>query len=229
LSIRKEQYIDEQITYRVLVREIILTESIKNEFVLGSSGSANNQLNTPSALVRNSTDGTLYIADTGNHRIMCYLLGASSGTVAAGGNGAGTGTTQLNYPYGFTIDTNTNSFIIANYASNTVVRWVMGASSWTLLAGSAAGTGGSTSTLLGNPLNVVLDSYGNMYVSDSSNHRIQFFLAGQSNGTTIAGVTNSAGATPTQLYYPYWVILDSQLNLYVADSYNYRVQKFSRY
>jgi hypothetical protein len=159
---------------------------------------------------------------------MCYLLNASSGTVVAGGNGPGTGSTQLNYPYDLTWDSATNSFIIVNYGAHTVVRWVLGASSWTLLAG-VSGTSGSTSTLLSSPLSVVLDPYSNMYVADTNNHRIQFFLAGQSNGTTIAGVTGSSGTSATRLYIPYWAILDSQLNLYVADTFNNRVQKFSRY
>jgi hypothetical protein len=92
-----------------------------------------------------------------------------------------------------------------------------------------SGTNGSTSTLLNNPLSIVLDSYNNMYISDTANHCIQLFLAGQSNGTTISGVTGSPGTSATQLNNPYWAILDSQLNLYVADNNNNRVQKFSRY
>lgn len=160
---------------------------------------------------------------------MCYLSGASSGTVVAGGNGAGTGNTQLNAPYSFAFDSSSNSLIIVNYSAHNVVRWILGASSWTLLAGSASGTSGSTSTLLNRPLSVVLDPYGNMYVSDTTNHRIQFFLAGQSNGTTIAGITGSSGASATQFNLPYWAILDSQLNLYVADTFNNRVQMFQRY
>lgn len=101
-----------------------------------------------------------------------------------------------------------------------------GASSWTLLAGSATGVGGSTSTLLNYPHNAVADSSGNLYVADTSNHRIQLFLAGQSNATTIAGVTNSPGCTTTQLYEPYYILLNSQGSLYVGDTNNNRVQKF---
>jgi DNA-binding beta-propeller fold protein YncE len=69
---------------------------------------------------------------------------------------------------------------------------------------------------------------GNVYVADTGNNRIQFFLAGQLNGTTIAG-TGSAGFTSDMLHGPYFVKLDNQLNVYVADYYNYRVQEFVRY
>ena len=159
---------------------------------------------------------------------MQYLANASSGTVVAGGNGVGTGPTQLNYPYSFAFDSSSNSFIIANYASHNVVRWVLGANNWTLIAG-VTGSPGTSSTMLSNPLSVALDYMGNVYIADTANHRIQLFLAGQSNGTTIAGVTGSAGNGPNQLNGPYWAILDDQLNLYVADNSNNRVQRFQRF
>ena len=200
---------------------------LKYHLVLGSAGSAANQFNSPSALFRVATAGTIYVADTYNHRIMSWASGASSGAVVAGGNGQGTSNTQLSSPYGFTWDASTNSFIIVNYSVHTVVRWVLGASSWTLLAGTV-GASGTTSRSFNNPLGVALDPYGNMYVCDATNHRIQFFQAGESNGTTIAGTTGFSGASATQLYRPYGAIIDSELNLYVADAFNSRIQKFSR-
>ena len=79
------------------------------------------------------------------------------------------------------------------------------------------------------PLSVTLDPMGNVYVADSFNHRIQFFESGQSDGRTIAGVTGVTSTNASHLYYPYSVVLDSQLNLFVADTANHRVQKFQRY
>ena len=70
-------------------------------FYSGTAGSANNQFNGPSDIVRIPSSGTLYIADTFNHRIMEYMFNASSGTVVAGGNGAGNNITQLNLPFCF--------------------------------------------------------------------------------------------------------------------------------
>ena len=107
------------------------------------------------------------------------------------------------------------------------MRWVLGASSWTLIAG-VSGSYGSTSTMLDSPLGVTLDYMKNIYVADSGNHRIQLFLAGQSNASTIAGVTGSYGNASYQLRLPYWTMLDDQLNLFVTDTYNHRVQRFQR-
>jgi len=160
---------------------------------------------------------------------MKYLSGASSGQVVAGGNGNGTSNTHLSLPYGFAFDSSTNSLVIANYGTNNVVRWVLGESNWTLVAGTMSGLSGSTSTLLYHPVGVTLDSAGNVYVADSGNHRIQFFLVGQSNGTTIAGITGSSGISSDKLNSPFWVIIDNQMNLYVSDYSNNRVQKFLFY
>ncbi|CAF1143790.1 unnamed protein product [Adineta steineri] len=194
----------------------------------GIGGSGNNQLQNPSMIEYVPSTNVLYIADTMNHRIMKYLLNASSGTVVAGGNGQGLSNTQLSKPYGMALDLSTNSLIICNYAAHTVVRWILGANSWTLIAGSS-GVSGSSATLLYQPVGVTLDHYGNIYVADAGNHRIQCFLVGHSAGITIAGVTGSPGISATQLNAPFGLILDNQLNLYVADTANNRVQKFARY
>lgn len=70
---------------------------------------------------------------------------------------------------------------------------------------------------------------GNIYVADRHNHRIQFFLLNQVNGMTIAGKTGINGNNSTLLNEPLDVALDNQLNLYVADWLNHRIQKFLRY
>ena len=70
---------------------------------------------------------------------------------------------------------------------------------------------------------------GNIYVVDRDNRRIQFFLSGQSNGKTIAGITGITGVNASLFNNPVSVVLDTQLNLYVSDYSNHRVQKFMRY
>ena len=196
---------------------------------VGVAGSANNQFSDPLGLALDSSSGTLYISDSGNHRVMRYLSGASSGVLVAGGNGGGTGSTQLYNPRGLYFDSSTNSLLIANNYAHNIVRWVIGANTWTLVAGSSTGILGSTSTLLSYPTDVVLDSLRNIYVSDEGNHRIQLFLAGQSNGTTILGVTGTFGSTAQLFDTPSSLAIDRQFNIYVTDYNNYRVQKFFHY
>lgn len=164
-----------------------------------------------------------------NHRIMGYSSGSSFGTIIAGGNGRGYNSNQLNFPTGLYLDLSTNSLIIANWGANNIVRWIIGQTTWTIVVGSQSGISGTTSILLDHPIHALLDSLGNIYVADTSNHRIQFFLANQSNGTTIAGITQVPGNTSTLLNSPAWLALDNQLNIYVTDTANHRIQKFPRY
>lgn len=159
---------------------------------------------------------------------MSYASGASNGTLIIGGQGAGLNITQLYSPVGMYFDSITNNLYICNYGGHHIVRWQLGASYWTLVAGTP-GVFGSSSTLLSYPNGITLDSMGNLYVADSANHRIQLFLAGQNVSTTIAGISGSPGSSAVQLNNPFSVRLDSQLNLYVTDLSNNRIQKFVRY
>jgi tripartite motif-containing protein 71 len=195
---------------------------------LGSSGSSLSQLNTPHGLALDSSRSTLYISDTGNNRIISYPFGAVAGIVVAGANGQGSLNNQLNVPVGLYLDVSSNSFYIANSNAHNIVRWVVNASIWTLIAGNANGQVGFTSTMLYNPTDVTLDYMGNVYVTDNSNNRIQFFLSGQFNGTTIAGITSVSANAANTLNGPQSVTLDSNLNLYVVDTSNNRILKFER-
>ena len=199
-------------------------------FVLGTMGDANNLLYYPYKLWCDENSGTFYIADSFNHRIIRYSNNALSGDIIAGNNLAGTSPSQLSFPYGFHFDPLTNSLLIANAGGNNIVRWRIGANNWTLVADSSTSSSGSTPTLFSGPSDVLLDPMGNMYVVDMGNHRIQFFSSDQTNGVTIAGSTNSlSGDNATLLNYPSTLTLDNQLNLYVVDQNNNRIQKFIRY
>ncbi|CAF0928736.1 unnamed protein product [Rotaria sordida] len=192
------------------------------------SGTSNNQLDTPYGITHDWSANIFYITDQNNHRVMKYLSNSTSGTVVAGNNGQGMGTTQLNYPLGVYFDSSSNSLLIVNYGAHNVVRWVLGASSWTLVVGNT-GVSGSTSTLLFTPFDVTCDSMNNVYVADSGNHRLQFFFAGQSNGTTVAGITGTMGSTSTLLNQPTSIVVDAQFNIYVVDYANSRIQEFLHY
>ncbi|CAF1536441.1 unnamed protein product, partial [Didymodactylos carnosus] len=67
------------------------------------------------------------------------------------------------------------------------------------------------------------------YVVDCLNYRIQMFCSPDSlEGITIAGTTGKGGNAANQLYIPESITFDSQMNMYVADSGNHRIQKFQR-
>jgi YVTN family beta-propeller protein len=76
------------------------------------------------------------------------------------------------------------------------------------------------------PSGVAVDSSGNLYVADQSNHRIQKFnSAGVYNSTL--GVTGVTGTDNSHFNSPTGVAVDSSGNLYIADQNNHRIQKFN--
>ncbi|CAF0900859.1 unnamed protein product [Rotaria sordida] len=165
-------------------------------------------LSLPIAITRNANTGILYVTDSVANSVVQIDPVANTTTTVAGGNGAGNATNQLDFPNGIYFDSATNSLVIANTDVHNIVRWFIGNNTAIVLAGTA-GISGNTSTLLDTPFGVTFDSMGNMYVADTGNNRIQFFRAGQTVGTTIAG-TGTAGTGASSLNTPSAVRLDNQ-------------------
>jgi len=196
----------------------------------GTLGNSDNQLNRPHGLTYDRQSNILFVSDYGNHRIMKYFYNSSSGILVGGNNICGTSTVQLCQPHGLFFEQSSNSLLIANSAAYNIVRWVLNDTQWSIVVGNSGGTfNGISPSTLNYPTDVMLDPMGNIYVADRANHRVQFFMADQSNATTIAGKTGMVGSNATLLSSPNSITFDNQLNLYVTDGYNHRIQKFSRY
>ena len=85
-----------------------------------------------------------------------------------------------------------------------------------------AGTGcpGSAPNTLNAPQGIFVDLKLSLYVADTNNDRIQFFLAGQTNGTTLVGGTRNKSIELSQ---PTSVVLDAEGSLFIADFGNHRI------
>ena len=101
----------------------------------------------------------------------------------------------------------------------------------TTLAGSTSGDADGTGTAaqFNSPRGVAVDSSGNVYVADYSNHRIRK-ISPAAVVTTLAG--SSVGyvddtGTAAKFSYPTGVAVDSSGNVYVADTNNHRIRKIS--
>ena len=197
--------------------------------ILLGFGNGTNQFRYPYGMIRDQPSGTLYVSDDLNHRVMRYAESVNTGVLVAGGNGQGNGTNQLTNPIAIYFDLLSNSLIIANTGAHNIVRWRIGESNWTLIAGNLNALSGNSPSSFSFPYGLTVDPMGNLYVADTGNRRVQFFSTQQTQGRTVAGVTGVFGSTATLLQSPMSVALDNQLNIYVADDASHRVQKFMRY
>jgi len=187
-------------------------------------------MNLPYGISVDPISNTIYVASRYNYKIMSFKSIWSNGTIALGGsNGPGPNRTQLSSPQGVHFDYVSNSLIASMEDGNIVIRYVIGADSYTHVAGNTNGSAGATSTSLNEPSNLTMDPMGHIYVIDTGNNRIQFFDRDGSDGITIAGFSGLGNDNATKLNKPLGIRLDTQLNLYIADANNHRIQKFLRY
>jgi sugar lactone lactonase YvrE len=83
--------------------------------VAGGQGKGNGltQLSYPKGVVVDQL-GTVYVADTGNDRIMRWVKGATQGSVIVGGNSAGGQSNRLYGPEGLSFDRHGNLYVVDN-------------------------------------------------------------------------------------------------------------------
>ncbi|MFF7365270.1 RICIN domain-containing protein [Streptomyces sp. NPDC008125] len=198
------------------------------------------QLNSPRQIAVDRAD-TLYVVDTGNHRVRKITadgtISAVAGTGSPGFSGDGGLATaaKLNTPLGVAVD-GSGVVYVTDYG-NLRVRKVTPDGTISTVAGNGTagpkGDGGpAVSAQLKNPHGVAVDGAGALYIADADNHRVRKVT---SDGTisTVAG-TGSAGfdgdggpAAAAKLNLPLAVVVDSAGNMYVSEYNNHRVRKIT--
>ncbi len=184
--------------------------------------------------------GSLYIADIGNHRIRRVDLRtavietfAGTGDQAATPDGAPVRGTPLNGPRAIAFDARGDVYV-ALREGNAVYRIRMKAMTLHHLAGTGKsgyeGDGGPAKhALLSGPKGISVGPGGGVYIADTESHTIR--RIDQNNGTitTVAGDgTRHDGpdGDPLQcgLARPHGVFVDSRGRVYIGDSENHRVR-----
>jgi sugar lactone lactonase YvrE len=101
----------------------------------------------------------------------------------------------------------------------------------TLWSGYNGDNRSATSARLYYPFGVHVDPSHNTYIADTYNHRIRKVDGKTGIITTVAGIGSKGfsgdggPATSARLRYPFNVFLDSTGNIYIVDTYNYRIRK----
>ncbi len=186
---------------------------------------ANAKSNTVSVLRNSCTTSqtidhnTIYVADTLNNRIQ---RSTNDGVMwQAVGNGAGVGLGQFNAPRGVTADSTDTLIFVADTNNNRIQRSTDGGKNWSVIA--SLGTSASQVT---QPQAIAYDQSNNiLYIADTGNNRI--LKATNASSTPSFSIMATAGTTVGQFNQPHAIAVDSNGNLYVADTANNRIQKFS--
>ena len=115
----------------------------------------------------------LYVADRDNNRIQLFRLNQRNGITVAGKESSEV-TIELKEPTGIVLDGDQHLFIVDN-GNHRIIR--SDENGFHCIFGCFGE--GATNDKLSYPITMSFDSYGNIYVIDQSNHRVQKILKNQ--------------------------------------------------
>ena len=194
-------------------------------------------LNNPTGVAEDS-QGNLYIADTLNNVVRKVAAGTGIITTVAGTNFGGYSgdngpatSAELNGPSGIAFDA-AGDLYIADSVNNVIRRVAADTGIITTVAGNGTSgesgdNGPATGAEMNSPAAVAVDTAGNLYISDSAANRVRKVAAATGTITTYAGggtglsygnIGDGGPATSAILSYPKGLALDTNGNLYIADS-----------
>ena len=152
------------------------------------------------------------------------------------GDGGPAKCAEINGPLGVAVDFLGNVYITGNYEHR--IRKVNTSGIISTIAGNGtagySGDGGAaTNAEINSPAGITVDGNGNIYFADVANNRVRKInistgIITNIAGNGIAGFAGDGGqATVAKLNIPREVAVDASGNVYVADSYNYRIRKIN--
>jgi len=204
-----------------------------------SAQAVTHPIDQPSGVVLDGAGG-FYVASAIQNRVYrvtadgALTLIAGSSSAGFSGDGGPATSAKLNRPSGIALDAAGNLYIADTY--NLRVRKVTADGAMTIYAGNGtigfSGDGGpAISAQIGVLSAVAVDAAGNLYISDTTNHRIRKVTVNGVISTVVGdgGITPSGGdggpATSAQINGALGLALDAAGNLYIADAYNSSIRK----
>jgi predicted membrane-bound mannosyltransferase/streptogramin lyase len=200
----------------------LATISMMPDLTLGGIGNQPGQFMAPHGIAT-APDGSLYIADSYNHRIQHVSI--SGQVIASWGaksmpNQLPPPTGTFNEPWGIAVGPD-GSVYVADTWNNRIQKFT--AEGEFIIAWGSGGQAKDGPDRFYGPRAVAVGPDGKVYVADTGNKRIVVFSA---NGEYLAQI-GEEGADTGQLNEPVGVAVDDRGRVYVADTWNSRVQIFA--
>ena len=178
-----------------------------------------------------TTNGTLYVADSGNHVVRVISPGGVVSTLAGSpenwGSDDGVGSAaRFNGPVGVALDEQGN--LLVSDANNHTIRKVTAGGVVTTWAGTpdvdGCVDGNGRAARFCMPAELAADRHGNVFVADSFNHVVRK-ISREGWVTTVTGVPGGVGARDgvngqARLFNPYGLAVRPDGSLALADAYN---------
>lgn len=191
--------------------------------------------------VATDAQGNFYISDWSNDVVRkvapngVITTVAGNGSIGYSGDGGPAISAQLANPCGLTFDAQGDMYIADS--ANNVIREVSPAGNIATIAGTNT-RGFAPNAVLASaaefysPTGIVIDSSGNLYITDSGNNLMQEVTSGLGL-LTFAGLQepgyggDGGPAAAAHFYYPKGLAIDSRGNMYIADMANNVIRKIA--
>ena len=211
----------------------------------------NTSLSAPTGIALNPNDGTLYVADSGNNRVLRFPRPVSQpGRITAdavigqpnftSGGQSTVSASSLNAPGGIALGPSGQLFVADN-GNNRVVEFSPGASTGASAVrvygqpsmSSSLKPGQPSVQTLSGPQGIYVDRASNLYVVDSGSNRVLIFsntptapVVGAAATFVIGQGNFNGGAGGTALKSPVGIAVNSGGQIYISDTGNNRVLIF---
>ena len=165
-------------------------------------------------------NNTLYCSILHQHQVVSYNNDTNEFITVAGNGRNGADINQLDCPWGIFVDVNFDLYV-ADAANHRIQVFRSGELNGTTVAGRNIPNG----LTLSLPTDVIRDADDYLFIADNKNYRI--IRVGPTDYDCVAGCSRSNGPIASELNGAYSLRFDVQGNIYVADEFNHRIQKFT--
>jgi DNA-binding beta-propeller fold protein YncE len=194
----------------------------------GSRGNGEGQFNAPWGIAIDRVRGFIYVVDSANFRVQKFDM---SGEFIMAWGSFGNGDGQFYFPRGIAVDQSDGSVYVVDMGNHRIQKFDTSTNVLPQLLtkwGGSAEAGHASSPLaqeagqLRSPWGIAVDGAGDVYVTDTGNHRVEKFDREGNFISQWGGFGNGDG----QFNFPYGITVDTKGSVFIVDSGNTRVQQF---